>query len=34
MDIAAMLQMSVTALFDEIRLIQNKAMASPLMAAA
>ena len=33
MDIAAMLHMSVTALFDEIRLIQNKAMASPLMAA-
>lgn len=34
MDIAATLQMSVTALFDEICLIQNKAMASPLMMAA
>lgn len=34
MDIAAMLQMSVTALFEEICLIQNKTMASPLMMAA
>lgn len=34
MDIAAMLQMSVSALFDEIRLIQNKTIASPLMMAA
>lgn len=34
MDIAAMLQMSVTALFDEITLIQNKAMASSFMMAA
>lgn len=34
MDIAAMLQMSVTALLEEINLIQNKTMASPLMMAA
>lgn len=34
MDIAAMLQMSVTALFNEICLIQNKTMESPLMMAA
>lgn len=34
MDIATMLQMSVTALFDEISLIQQKTMASPLMMAA
>ena len=33
MDIAAMLQMSVAALFEEICLIQNKTMASPLMMA-
>ena len=34
MDIASMLQMSVTALFEEISLIQNKTIASPLMMAA
>lgn len=34
MDIASMLQMSVTALFEEICLIQNKAMSNPLMMTA
>ena len=33
-DIAAMLQMSMAALFEEIRLIQNKTRTSPIMLAA